>query len=56
MRKIVHMQGQCGNQIGDLTDTYYGDSDLQFERINVYYNEATGDRHVSRAILMDLEP
>ena len=33
----------------------HGDSDLQLERINVYYNEATGGRYVSRANLMDLE-
>ena len=26
----------------DPTGTYHGDSDLQLERINVYYNEATG--------------
>ena len=26
------------------------------KRINVYCNEATGDHHVPRAILMDLEP
>ena len=57
-----------GNQIGakfwevvsdehgiDPTGTYHGDSDLQLERINVYYNEATGGRYVPRAILMDLE-
>lgn len=57
MREIVHLQaGQCGNQIGakfwevisdehgiDPTGTYHGDSDLQLERINVYYNEATGE-------------
>ncbi|CAL6337424.1 unnamed protein product [Bathycoccus prasinos] len=56
MREIVHIQaGQCGNQIGakfwevicdehgiDSTGTYAGDSDLQLERVNVYYNEATG--------------
>merc|ERR1712203_1129112 len=67
---LVHIQGgQCGNQIGakfwevisdehgiDPTGTYHGDSDLQLERINVYYNEATGGRYVPRAILMDLEP
>ena len=67
MREIVHVQGgQCGNQIGakfwevisdehgiDPTGTYHGDSDLQLERINVYYNEATGGRYVPRA---DLEP
>merc|ERR1712007_248664 len=70
MREIVHLQaGQCGNQIGakfwevisdehgiDPTGTYHGDSDLQLERINVYYNEATGGRYVPCAILMDLEP
>ena len=26
----------------DPTGAYHGDSDLQLERINVYYNEATG--------------
>ena len=40
----------------DPTGAYHGDSDLQLERINVYYNEATGGRYVPRAILMDLEP
>lgn len=29
----------------DPTGTYHGDSDLQLERINVYYNEATGKVH-----------
>ncbi|PVD34147.1 hypothetical protein C0Q70_05410 [Pomacea canaliculata] len=61
--------GQCGNQIGakfwevisdehgiDPTGTYHGDSDLQLERINVYYNEATGGKYVPRCILVDLEP
>merc|ERR1712203_862560 len=70
MREIVHIQaGQCGNQIGskfweviseehgiDPTGTYNGDSDLQLERINVYYNEASGGKFVPRAILVDLEP
>ena len=70
MREIVSIQGgQCGNQIGakfwevvsdehgvDPTGTYHGDSDRQLERINVYYNEATGGRYVPRAVLMDLEP
>ena len=36
--------------------TFRGESDLQLERINVYYNEATGGRYVPRAVLMDLEP
>jgi hypothetical protein len=70
MREILHIQGgQCGNQIGakfwevvceehgiDPTGTYQGVSDLQLERINVYYNEASGGRYVPRAVLMDLEP
>lgn len=70
MREIVHIQaGQCGNQIGakfwevisdehgiDPTGSYHGDSDLQLERINVYYNEASGGKYVPRAVLVDLEP
>lgn len=70
MREIVCIHvGQCGNQIGakfweticdehgiDPTGTYHGDSDLQLERINVFFNEATGGRYVPRAILVDLEP
>ncbi|KAG8572855.1 hypothetical protein GDO81_012190 [Engystomops pustulosus] len=63
MREILHLQaGQCGNQIGakfwevisdehgiDPTGTYHGDSDLQLERINVYYNEATVGDFVDRS-------
>merc|ERR1711973_684724 len=70
MREIVHIQaGQCGNQIGakfweiisdehgiDPTGSYSGTSDLQLERINVYYNEATGGKYVPRAVLVDLVP
>ena len=70
MREILHIQGgQCGNQIGskfwevvcdehgiDPTGQYTGNSDLQLERVNVYYNEAGGGRFVPRAVLMDLEP
>ncbi|CAB3246532.1 unnamed protein product [Arctia plantaginis] len=70
MREIVHVQaGQCGNQIGskfweiisdehgvDTTGIYRGTSDLQLERINVYYNEASGGKYVPRAVLVDLEP
>ncbi|XP_077504045.1 tubulin beta-4 chain-like [Amblyomma americanum] len=40
----------------DPSRAYYGDSDLQLERINVYYNEAPGGKYVPRAILVDLEP
>ncbi|XP_072324743.1 tubulin beta-4B chain-like [Scyliorhinus torazame] len=70
MREIVHIQaGQCGNQIGskfwevisdehgiDPQGNYNGDSRLQLERINVYYNEAMSQKYVPRAILLDLEP
>ncbi|OTF78153.1 hypothetical protein BLA29_004544 [Euroglyphus maynei] len=70
MREIVHIQaGQCGNQIGskfwevisdehgiDPSGSYRGDSDLQLERINVYYNEASNGKYVPRAVLVDLEP
>ncbi|RWR79778.1 tubulin beta chain [Cinnamomum micranthum f. kanehirae] len=58
MREILHVQGgQCGNQIGskfwevvcdehgiDSTGRYTGTSDLQLERVNVYYNEASCGR------------
>ena len=70
MREILHIQGgQCGNQIGakfwevvcaehgiDSIGKYNGTSDLQLDRINVYYNEASCGRFVPRAVLMDLEP
>merc|ERR1719341_2836812 len=85
MREIVHLQaGQCGNQIGakfweiisdehgiDPTGAYVGTSELQLERIDVYYNEAqglspeakargeklvSGGKFVPRSILVDLEP
>ncbi|XP_060845061.1 tubulin beta chain-like [Rhopalosiphum padi] len=70
MREICHLQtGQCGNQVGakfwevisdehgvDPTGTYKGSSDLQLERINVYYTEALGGKYVPRAVLVDLEP
>ncbi|OEU22924.1 putative beta tubulin [Fragilariopsis cylindrus CCMP1102] len=70
MREIVHVQaGQCGNQIGskfwevmaaehgiDQTGSYVGDSELQLQRINVYFNEGQEGRYVPRAILTDLEP
>merc|ERR1712038_1667267 len=69
-REIVHIQaGQCGNQVGskfweiisdehgiDPSGAYNGDSDLQIERIEVYYNESSNDSYVPRAVLTDLEP
>uniref|UniRef100_A0A2I2ZUK1 Tubulin/FtsZ GTPase domain-containing protein n=1 Tax=Gorilla gorilla gorilla TaxID=9595 RepID=A0A2I2ZUK1_GORGO len=70
VREIAFTQtGQCGNQIGakfwevisdehaiDSAGTYHGISDLQLERINVYYNEASGGRYVPHAVFVDLEP
>jgi len=70
MREIVHIQaGQCGNQIGskfwesisqehgiDEQGRYKGDTELQRERIGVYYNEANGGRYVPRSVMVDLEP
>merc|ERR1712032_900386 len=85
MREIVHLQaGQYGNQIGakfweiisdehgiDPNGAYAGTSELQMERIDVYYNEAqglspeskargerltAGGKFVPRAVLVDLEP
>ncbi|EFR01484.1 tubulin beta [Nannizzia gypsea CBS 118893] len=70
MREIVHLQtGQCGNQIGaafwqtiagehglDGSGHYTGSSDLQLERMNVYFNEASSKKYVPRAVLVDLEP
>ena len=35
---------------------YQGESELQLERISVYYNEAGGNKYVPRAVLVDLEP
>ncbi|CAH1996650.1 unnamed protein product [Acanthoscelides obtectus] len=69
MREIVHIQlGAAGNNIGnkfwevisdehgvDPSGRWHGDSDLQLERINVYYNEASGGRFVPRAVCVDLE-
>ncbi|MCJ1308081.1 Tubulin beta chain (Beta tubulin) [Agyrium rufum] len=66
----VHLQtGQCGNQIGaafwqtisgehglDASGNYKGTSDLQLERLNVYFNEAANLKYVPRAVLVDLEP
>ena len=69
MREIIHCQvGQCGNQIGssfweslcgehglDFDGQYHGDSDLQLDKINVYFNEAAGSSYVPRAVLADLD-
>ena len=70
MREIISLQGgQCGNQIGakfweiisdehgiNSSGKYIGDTDLQLENINVYFNEGIGGRYIPRTILFDLEP
>lgn len=66
----MHLQiGQCGNQIGakfwdiitnehgiDEVGIFQGDSDIQLERINVYFNDGEKGGYVPRAVLVDLEP
>ena len=39
----------CDEHGVDPTGTYCGDSDLQLERINVYYNEASGGANPPRS-------
>nr|CAN75723.1 hypothetical protein VITISV_013096 [Vitis vinifera] len=66
MYEIFH--GQCRNQIEaqlwevvhakhdiDSIGYYQGDTELQLEQVNVYYNEANCGRFMPRAVLMDLE-
>ena len=43
------------NIVLTYTGAYNGNSYLQLERINVYYNEAIGGIYIPRAILMELE-
>uniref|UniRef100_A0A060T354 Tubulin beta chain n=1 Tax=Blastobotrys adeninivorans TaxID=409370 RepID=A0A060T354_BLAAD len=70
MREIIHLSaGQCGNQIGaafwqtiseehgiDRDGAFHGESDLQHEKLGVYYAEAAQEKWVPRAVLVDLEP
>ena len=64
-----HQAGQCGNQIGakfwqivseehgiNSNGEYKGTTNLQLERVNVYYNEGGDGCYVPRAVLVDLEP
>jgi len=69
VREIVFLQvGQCGNKVGakfwevtaeehgvDKTGVWNGDSNLQLERLNVFFNESNTGRWVPRTILTDLE-
>lgn len=55
LRSFVYILQVVSDEHGvDPTGEYCGESDLQLERINVYYNEATGGRYVPRAVLVDL--
>ena len=59
--------GKCGNQMGKkfwevVRDEhgigeyeYCADNDAQLDRINVFYHEASGSKHVTRAVLFDIE-
>ncbi|KAK3726416.1 hypothetical protein QZH41_019665, partial [Actinostola sp. cb2023] len=50
-------QDICNEHGIDPTGSYHGNSDLQLERIDVYFREAsTGNRYVPRSIMVDLEP
>ena len=70
MREIIQIQvGQCGNQIGmsfwetitqehgiNNEGSYKGDSDEQFDKIDVFFSEASGGKYVPRSVMVDLEP
>ncbi|CAF0809546.1 unnamed protein product [Rotaria sp. Silwood1] len=69
MREIITIQvGQAGNSIGekfwelacdehgiDHCGNFHGESDLQLERINVYFTEVRNQRYVPRSIFIDLD-
>uniref|UniRef100_A0A8C6C6S5 Tubulin/FtsZ 2-layer sandwich domain-containing protein n=1 Tax=Monodon monoceros TaxID=40151 RepID=A0A8C6C6S5_MONMO len=42
--------------LNPLAPINHGDSDLQLDRISMYYSEAIGGKYIPRAILVDLEP
>ena len=39
----------------DATGSYNGTSDVQLERLSVYYNEVSGGKYFPCSILLDLE-
>ncbi|CAF4335203.1 unnamed protein product [Rotaria sp. Silwood2] len=69
MREIITIQvGQAGNSIGekfwelacdehgiDRCGNFHGESDLQLERINVYFTEVRNQHYVPRSIFIDLD-
>merc|ERR1719242_2180906 len=44
------------NKFKMMEAAYKGESDLQLERVNVYYNETGHGTYVPRGVLVDLEP
>lgn len=47
----------CSHEHGlDFDGSYNGESSLQMERLNVYFNESADKKYVPRAIMVDLEP
>ena len=46
----------CDEHEIDQIGKYSDDSDLQLERINIYYNETSGGQCIPRAVLMNQEP
>jgi hypothetical protein len=49
MMRCWHAQVVSDEHGVDPTGTYHGDSDLQLERINVYFNEATGGERATQS-------
>ncbi|CAG9538507.1 unnamed protein product [Cercopithifilaria johnstoni] len=70
MREIIGIQvGRCGNSIGTKfweviceehgirpNGTYHGTSDLQIERIGVYFKETRENKYFPRAVVVDFDP
>ena len=70
MRQMINISiGQCGNRIGNSfwetisqehglneRGKYEGNSDLELERIDVFFNETSKGNYQSRSLLIDLQP
>ena len=55
-RQVQHAGEHIKFLTHHVSGEYQGNTDLQLERINVYYSEASGGRYVPRAVCVDLEP
>ncbi|KAK7724823.1 Tubulin beta chain (Beta tubulin) [Botryosphaeria dothidea] len=56
MFRLANVQTICKEHGVDSSGNYNGTSDLQLERMNVYFNEPSSKKFVPRAVLVDLEP